>query len=224
MSAVLELVSVQKTYGEGVTAVRAVKQADLALQRGQLVLIMGPSGSGKTTLLSLMGCLTKPSAGVVRVVGREVQHLAEHQLPQVRSGNFGFVFQDFNLFAELTTRENVALALDIANQPERVDRVPTLLERLGLGDKLERKIRELSGGQKQRVAIARALVTEPPILLCDEPTAALDTETGLSIMTLLRQVAEDGCGVAVVSHDPRLTKFADRLFHMRDGVLTEAAA
>ncbi len=223
MTPVLELANVEKTYGSGAMAVRAVKRADLRLHQGELMLIMGPSGSGKTTLLSLMGCLTKPSEGRVLVEGREVQALREEQLPEVRSGSFGFVFQDFNLFPELTAEENVMLALDISARPSRTS-AAEMLGKLGLADKVKRSVRELSGGQKQRVAIARALVTAPPILLCDEPTAALDTETGLAIMDLLRAAAEEGCGVAVVSHDPRLTRFADRVLRMQDGVLLEAAA
>lgn len=226
---VLHLEAVQKTYGAGATAVRAVREADFDLRRGQLALIMGPSGSGKTTLLSLMGCLTKPSVGKVKVRGREVQDLAESQLPPVRSSSFGFVFQDFNLFPELSAEENVALAIDInragGGDPgppsEDRQRAAQILRKLGLSEKVTRKVRELSGGQKQRVAIARALVTAPPILLCDEPTAALDTETGLAIMAILRAAAEEGRGVAIVSHDPRLTRFADRVLHMNDGVLSE---
>jgi putative ABC transport system ATP-binding protein len=221
--AVLSLREVTKTYGEGATAVEAVKRAELRVHRGELILIMGPSGSGKTTLLSLMGCLMKPSTGAIEVQGRRVDWLPEAELPSVRSQSFGFIFQDFNLFPQLTAEENVALALDVADRSGERPRAAEVLGRLGLADKVDRSVRQLSGGQKQRVAIARALVTQPLILLCDEPTAALDTETGLAILKLLRAAAADGRGVVVVSHDPRLKVFADRVLNMHDGILEEAA-
>ncbi len=222
METVIELTRVKKSYRSGGGFVHAVREATVGLRRGELSLFMGPSGSGKTTLLFLMGCLLRPTEGTIRVLDQDVHDLEERDLPSIRSRYFGFVFQDFNLFPQLSAEENVALALDIAKNPPGAKRPSDLLGRFGLGDKTTRMARDLSGGEKQRVSIARALVTSPPIVLADEPTAALDSATGLQIMDTLKEVAREGRAVAVVSHDLRLTRFADRLFSMRDGCLEES--
>jgi putative ABC transport system ATP-binding protein len=219
------LVGVGKTYGTGENAVHALSQATLDIRAGEVTLIEGPSGSGKTTLISIMGLLLTPTSGEVWIEGRDVAGLGERQLPGLRARNFGFVFQGFNLFPALTAVENVAMAIQMKAPRASVARHATaeakrLLELVGLGPRMHHLPADLSGGQKQRVAIARALGGNPPILVGDEPTAALDTKTALSVMELLRQLAsEQGRAVVVVTHDPRLERFADRVVRVEDGFI-----
>jgi putative ABC transport system ATP-binding protein len=223
--AIVELNQVSKVYGAGENAVTALADADLRVHAGELVLIEGPSGSGKTTLLSILGLLLRPTAGQVVVGGRAVSGLPERELPAVRAKTFGFIFQGFNLFPALTARENVALAIrmkdprvkDAGAQAER------LLDAVGLGTRMHHLPEDLSGGQKQRVAIARALGGDPPLILGDEPTAALDSKTALSVMELLRGLVTRGRGVAIVTHDHRLERFADRVVRVDDGRVSELA-
>jgi putative ABC transport system ATP-binding protein len=226
MSAVAVSVrDVTKTYAQGEAAMRALDGVDLDVSRGDLVLLMGPSGSGKTTLLSIMGCILRPTSGSVRVLEREVSSLPERALPRVRLDNIGFVFQGFNLFPTLTAQANVALALDLKGVARRdaARRAGALLEQVGLGGKLEAYPADLSGGQKQRVAIARAIAGDPPIVLADEPTAALDTQSGHAVMDLLRALAhERDRSVVIVSHDSRMLGYADRIVHLEDGRIVEA--
>ena len=215
-----ELRGIGKTYGTGEHAVDALVAADLAIYPGEVMLIEGPSGSGKTTLISILGLLLRATTGSIRIGDREVGQLGERDLPALRAKTFGFVFQGFNLFPALTALENVALAIRMkdgkAKDPEGQARA--LLERVGLGPRAHHLPADLSGGQKQRVAIARALGGDPPILVGDEPTAALDTKTALSVMELLRGLASDhGRAVVVVTHDPRLERFADRVVRVEDG-------
>lgn len=216
------LVNVGKTYGTGEHAVAALSNATLDIRAGEVTLIEGPSGSGKTTLISILGLLLTPTAGEIWIDGKNVAGLGERQLPELRARNFGFVFQGFNLFPALTALENVAMAIRMkdarAKQPEAEAR--RLLELVGLGARMHHLPADLSGGQKQRVAIARALGGNPPILVGDEPTAALDTKTALSVMELLRELASTrGRAVVVVTHDPRLERFADRVVRVEDGVI-----
>jgi putative ABC transport system ATP-binding protein len=226
MEPIVELRKVSKVYGAGENAVTALADADLVVHPGELLLIEGPSGSGKTTLLSILGLLLRPSAGHVVVSGRTVTGLPERDLPAVRARTFGFIFQGFNLFPALSARDNVALAIrmkdprarDPAAQAER------LLESVGLGTRMHYLPGDLSGGQKQRVAIARALGGDPPLILGDEPTAALDSKTALSVMELLRSLATRGRGVAIVTHDHRLERFADRIVRVDDGQVSEMQA
>ena len=213
-------VRVTKSYGEGDTAVTALEQADLEIFPGEILLIEGPSGSGKTTLLSILGLVLKPTAGEVWVGDRDVAHLSQRELAAVRAENFGFIFQGFNLFPALSALENVALAIRMkgggTRKPEAEAR--RLLTAVGLADRMHYLPANLSGGQKQRVAIARALGGDPPIILGDEPTAALDTKTALGVMDLLRGLAvEQGRAVVVVTHDPRLERFAHRVARVEDG-------
>jgi len=225
MEPILSLRGVSMTYGKGETAVRALREASLDVQAGEVVLVEGPSGSGKTTLLSIIGCLMKPTVGEVRVRGRDVVPLREREMPAIRAGTFGFVFQGFNLFGALTALENVAVTIRMKDPRARgVDaEAKRLLELVGLGDRLHHVPADLSGGQKQRVAIARALASSPPVLLGDEPTAALDSKTGLSVMELLgRLAAEEGRAVVVVTHDARLERFADRIVLVEDGEVRPA--
>jgi putative ABC transport system ATP-binding protein len=217
----LSLEHVSKTYGSGSTATMALQGASLNLYAGEVLLLMGPSGSGKTTLLSIMGCILRPTSGVVRVWGEDVTRLREKALPRVRRRHMGFVFQAFNLFPALSAGENVELSLDVKRVRGRIrERAAELLAQVGLTQKYHAFPADLSGGQKQRVAIARALAGDPDIVLADEPTAALDSHSGLEVMTLLQSVAhKTGRAVAVVSHDPRMVPFADRIVHVEDGRL-----
>jgi putative ABC transport system ATP-binding protein len=202
-----QLRRISKTYGTGEHAVAALVDADLAIHPGEVMLIEGPSGSGKTTLISILGLLLRPTAGEVVIGGRDAAKLGERELPALRASHFGFVFQGFNLFPALSAVENVALAIRMKD--------PRARDPMGQAHHLPA---DLSGGQKQRVAIARALGGNPPILVGDEPTAALDTKTALGVMELLRALATDqGRAVVVVTHDPRLERFADRVVRVEDG-------
>jgi len=222
-----KLISVRdltKTYGSGPTAFRALESVNLEVERGEVMLLMGPSGSGKTTLISILGCILRPTSGSVRILGEEVTNLSEKQLPRVRLQNIGFIFQGFNLFPTLTAGENVELALDLKNQRGAAARVKAraALEQVGLGTKFDSFPADLSGGEKQRVAIARALATEPQVVLADEPTAALDSHSGRTVMHMLRDMAhQHGRAVVVVTHDNRVLEYGDRLVRIEDGSILE---
>jgi putative ABC transport system ATP-binding protein len=214
------LVRTGKIYGSGETAVTALADASIDILPGQVTLIEGPSGSGKTTLISILGLLLKPTSGEVWLEGKNVAGLTERDLPPLRARNFGFVFQGFNLFPALTALDNVAIAIQMKDPRAKAprDEARRLLDMVGLASRAHHLPADLSGGQKQRVAIARALGGNPPIIVGDEPTAALDTKTALSVMELLRELAsEQGRAVVVVTHDPRLERFADRVVRVEDG-------
>jgi len=218
------LVDAGKIYGSGENAVAALAGATLDILPGQVTLIEGPSGSGKTTLISILGLLLRPTSGQVWMEGRDVSQLTESALPMLRARNLGFVFQGFNLFPALTALENVAMAIQMKDPSAKNPRgeARRLLELVDLGSRANHLPADLSGGQKQRVAIARALGGNPPILVGDEPTAALDTKTALSVMELLRDLATNrGRAVVVVTHDPRLEKYADRVVRVEDGRIQE---
>jgi putative ABC transport system ATP-binding protein len=218
------LVRTGKVYGSGEHAVAALAEADLDIHAGEVTLIEGPSGSGKTTLISILGLLLRPTSGEVWIEGRDVSKLTERDLPSLRARNFGFVFQGFNLFPALTALENVAMAIQMKDPRAKDPRgeARRLLDLVGLGARAHHLPADLSGGPKQRVAIARALGGNPPILVGDEPTAALDTKTALSVMELLRELATSrGRAVVVVTHDPRLERFADRVVRVEDGRIQE---
>jgi putative ABC transport system ATP-binding protein len=209
-----------KIYREGATELRALQQVDLEVRAGELTMLMGPSGSGKTTLLSILGCILRASEGRLEVLGRDVSALPESELPRIRREGIGFVFQGFNLFPTLTAAENVALALDLRGMRagEAKKRGEELLAQVGLTQKTRSFPADLSGGQKQRVAIARALSGDPPILLADEPTAALDSTSGRTVIELLQRLARvHGRAVVMVTHDPRVLSFGDRIIHLEDG-------
>jgi putative ABC transport system ATP-binding protein len=223
METAVSVRNLTKTYESGEAAVRALRDVDLDIARGELVLLMGPSGSGKTTLLSIMGCILRPTSGSVRVRGREVTRLSEKELPRVRLNHIGFIFQGFNLFPTLTAGENVELALDLKGIQGEVARrrAGKLLDQVGLSDKYNTFPSDLSGGQKQRVAIARALAGDPDIILADEPTAALDSHSGRLVIEMLRNLArQNGRAVAIVTHDNRTLEFGDRIVHIEDGGIT----
>jgi putative ABC transport system ATP-binding protein len=224
---VLSVHELTKTYGEGDLAVAAVRQLDLEVDPGEVVLIMGPSGSGKTTLLLMLGAMLRPTAGTIAVDGIDVSRAPERALPPLRARHFGFVFQDFNLLSALDATENVELACNLAGLTGRAAhrRATELLARLGLSERMRFRPDQLSGGEKQRVAIARALANDAPIILADEPTANLDSGHGREIARLLRQLAtDDGRSVVIVSHDDRLKEIADRVLWLEDGHFRELAA
>ena len=209
-----------KIFGDGPTAFRALDSVDLEVERGEVMLLMGPSGSGKTTLVSILGCILRPTSGSVKILGEEVTRLSEKQLPKVRLENIGFIFQSFNLFPTLTAGENVELALDLKGQrgPAAKRRARGLLEQVGMGPKYDSFPADLSGGEKQRVAIARAVATEPQVILADEPTAALDSHSGRTIVVMLRELAHrQNRAVVIVTHDSRVLEFGDRVVHIEDG-------
>ena len=219
---VVEAVNVAKILGSGAAQVAALKGVSLALNGGELTLLMGPSGSGKTTLLSILGCILTPTEGTVSVRGHSTESAGPEDLALLRREHVGFVFQSFHLFPTLTAADNVRLALDVRGEPSRSAKVRSreALAKVGLSHKVSAFPRELSGGEQQRVAIARAIVGNPSIILADEPTAALDGENGRAIMIILAGIAkEQGRGVLIVTHDPRLLPFADRVVHIEDGLI-----
>ncbi|MGA9668672.1 MAG: ABC transporter ATP-binding protein [Terracidiphilus sp.] len=223
MEVAIRVRGVTKTYAEGAARVRALEGIDLDLHKGELLFLMGPSGSGKTTLLSIMGCILRSTSGSLQVAGQEITGLSERELPRVRLSHIGFVFQAFNLFPTLTAVENVEVALELKGIRGALARTQALglLEQVHLDNKASAFPADLSGGQKQRVALARALAGDPDILLADEPTAALDSHTGRSVLELMRQLAHDhNRAVAVVTHDSRIADLGDRVVHIEDGVVS----
>ena len=213
---------VQMTYQTGHREVPILKGVDLAIHPGSIQLLMGPSGSGKTTLLSILAGILTPTGGAVRLLGEEITQLSKQALADFRLNNIGFIFQGVNLFPALTARENIEIALNLKGIRGRKARqqAKELLARVGLADRANNLPRDLSGGEKQRVAVARAIAQKPPLILADEPTAALDAHSGHQVMELLRKLAkEDGSTVVVVTHDPRIVDLADRIVHMEDGRL-----
>jgi putative ABC transport system ATP-binding protein len=215
---------VTKEFGDGDSCVLALRGVDLDVYAGQMTLLVGPSGCGKTTLISIIAGLLDPTAGDVHVLGEDLRRLGKRRLVQFRGSHIGFVFQQYNLLPSLTAAENAAVPLLIAGMRRReaVDRAGAILEAVGLGDRAGSLPSQMSGGQQQRVAIARALVHEPKLLVCDEPTAALDAHSGQTVMELLRRVAvQPGRAVIVVTHDSRVFGFGDRIAHMNDGLIEQ---
>jgi putative ABC transport system ATP-binding protein len=223
---VLELEGVSKVYGEGPAEVRALVDVDLSVEPGALVAVMGPSGSGKSTLLTIAGSLEEPSAGEVTVGGARLSAMSRDERARLRRRSIGFVFQDFNLLAGLTAVENVTLPLELDGVAARRARVAGIeaLERLGVADKAQRFPDDLSGGERQRVAIARAIVGERYLVLADEPTGALDTVNGESVMRLLRAACQRGVAGVVVTHEAQLASWADRIVFLRDGRVVDQTA
>lgn len=217
---VVRVENVEKTYHLGKVSVPALRGVNLALRRGEFVVIMGPSGSGKTTLLNLIGALDKPTKGKVYIDGEDLTTLNEGKLTQIRRHKIGFVFQFYNLIPVLTAFENVELPMLIAGKAkkERQERASRLLQMVGLADRAEHRPDELSGGEQQRVAIARSLANNPSIILADEPTGDLDSKTGREVILALHDAAKkENVTVVVVTHDPVVSERADRIFEMRDG-------
>ncbi|HEX8893346.1 MAG TPA: ABC transporter ATP-binding protein [Terriglobales bacterium] len=231
MSSAISVRNVTKEFVEGPNRVQVLHGVDFDVEQGEVVLLMGPSGSGKTTLLSIMGCILRATSGSVELAGREVATLSERELPAIRLENIGFIFQGFNLFPTLTVGENVELALDLkgVRGSKAKKEAGWLLDQVGLAAKRDSFPSDLSGGQKQRVAIARALSGSPSVILADEPTAALDSQSGRNVMEMMHELAhKHGRAVVVVTHDSRVLEFGDRIVHMEDGriaeAMTEAAA
>lgn len=223
----IRITNLHRRYEMGEAHVDALRGVDLTVARGEFVALVGPSGSGKSTVLNLIGGLDRPTGGQIWVDGVELTAQDERSLTAHRRHRVGFVFQSFNLLPRLTALENVALPLMFSGQPERerLSRARTLLEQVGLGDRLSHRPTQLSAGEQQRVAIARALVAAPALLLTDEPTGNLDTATGGEIMALLKALnAERGLTLLVVTHDPEVAAFADRIVRLRDGRVAEEGA
>lgn len=221
---ITEAIGLKKQYNLGNITVDALAGVDLVVEKGEFVALMGPSGSGKSTLLHLLGGLDKPSDGEVTLAGQRLSLLDDNQVTLVRRRNVGFVFQFFNLLPILTAEENVALPLTIDGKDFRKyqDRIDQLLELVGLTERRRHRPDQLSGGEQQRVSIARALITEPAIVLADEPTGNLDSKTGASIMELLRRSCDElGQTIVVVTHDPRAATYADRVVFLQDGRIVD---
>ncbi|MEQ1730088.1 MAG: ABC transporter ATP-binding protein [Vicinamibacterales bacterium] len=220
MRTALQARGLRKVYAQGEAAMVAVDAVDLDVHHGELTLLMGPSGSGKTTLVSILGGILRPTSGSVSIDGRQIDGLNDRELSAFRLRHIGFVFQGFNLFPTLSALQNVELAFDlrgIRGAAARRD-ATELLDQVGLAPKLHTYPAELSGGQKQRVAIARALVGSPTVLLADEPTAALDSSSGHTVMHLFQRLArERGRAVVIVTHDGRMQSYANRIVQMADG-------
>ena len=220
----LDLKEITKEYKLGETVVRALRGLDLSIEEGEIVAIMGPSGSGKSTLMHIIGALDTPSNGTAFLDGQDLERLKEKQLVALRGKKVGFVFQTFNLIQTLTAQQNVELPMIFQGirRAERAQRAKELLVKVGLADRVRHKPSELSGGERQRVAIARALANDPEIILADEPTGNLDTESGGAILEMLKGLrVDDGKTVIIVTHDPEATAIADRVIHLRDGHVVE---
>ena len=220
---VAKVVDAGKEYKVGDTTIVALKASSMELRAGEMLLIIGPSGSGKTTLLSLLGCVIYPNYGEVWIDDVKVNDLDETKLAALRLKKIGFIFQRFNLIAPLTTLENVMMPLILQgfSDKEAKEKATTALEKVGMGDRMNNLSNDLSGGQQQRVAIARALVTNPAMMLCDEPTASLDLASAGIVMRELKELAKQGKAVAVVTHDTRLRPFADRIIYVLDGAISD---
>ena len=218
---IAQLQAAGKTYEVGSQIITALQPSTLDINEGELLLIIGPSGSGKTTLLSLLGCVIYPTNGKVYVNGQCVNDLNQRELAALRLNTIGFVFQNFNLIAPLNSLETVMVPLQLqgVSHREARERAESALEKVGMMDRAKNKPKALSGGQQQRVAIARALVTEPKMLLCDEPTASLDASSMSVVMDELKTLAASGKAVAVVTHDPRLMPYANKVVEVKNGMV-----
>jgi putative ABC transport system ATP-binding protein len=221
---IIELADVRKVYRSGSLSVEALRGISLRIEEGELVAIMGPSGSGKSTLMHILGCLDVPTAGSYHLAGQDVSKMTEQELAHVRNRRIGFVFQQFNLLPSMTAWRNVELPLAYANvsKVERRRRAEDALARVGLADRAHHRPGELSGGQQQRVAVARALVTDPAVVLADEPTGNLDSASTEEILVLFRQLHQAGRTVVLITHEPDVAAVASRVVRVRDGMVSEA--
>jgi putative ABC transport system ATP-binding protein len=218
-SAVIDLSDVHKVYKSGMLEVEAVRGVTTTIEDGEFVAVTGPSGSGKSTLMHIIGCLDVPSSGTYRLAGDDVSNMSEMELARIRNRRIGFVFQQYNLLPTMTAWRNVELPLTYAavDRTERRQRAMAALERVGITGHAQHRPGEMSGGQQQRVAVARALVADPDLILCDEPTGALDTAAASEVLSLLEELHASGRTVVVITHEPDVAARAQRILRMRDG-------
>ena len=220
---IVALDRISRTYAMDGVRVDALRDVSLAVAPGEFVAIIGPSGSGKSTMMNIIGCLDRPSSGAYRLAGTPVAELSDDGLARLRSRTIGFVFQSYNLLPRTTALENVATPLlyQGVGRRERTKRATAALERLGLADRLHHEPSQLSGGQQQRVAVARAIVTDPALILADEPTGNLDTASGRDVLAVLRELHATGRTIVLITHDAEVATAATRQVHIRDGQLTD---
>lgn len=219
MKNLISIRDIVKNYMVGEIVVRALRSVSLEIAKGEYVAIMGPSGSGKSTLMNLLGCLDTPTSGVYILNGKDVSKMDDNQLAEIRNKEIGFVFQTFNLLPRYTAIENITLPLVYAGIPksQRLEKAQVAVDSVGLGDRQHHRPNELSGGQRQRVAIARALVNDPSIILADEPTGNLDTQTSIDIMNLFHEIHKKGNTIILVTHEEDIALHAHRIIRLRDG-------
>ena len=219
MAAVVEIKNVSKIYGEGLSEVRALDDVDLTIEENEFVAIVGPSGSGKSTMMNLIGCLDKPTRGIVKIAGQDVNELNDVKLTQLRNYAIGFVFQQFFLLPKTTAVDNVSTPLLYRglSGKEAKEKSLAMLAKLGLADRSDHQPTQLSGGQQQRVAIARALVTDPTIILADEPTGALDSQSGEQVMNLMEALHKEGKTIILITHEAEVANRAHRRITLKDG-------
>ena len=221
ITSIIRATNLKKIYQVGETQVNALDGLDVEIERGAYIALMGPSGSGKSTLMNVLGCLDTPTSGVYILNGNDVSSLSDDKLAEIRNKEIGFVFQTFNLLPRYTALENVALPMIYAGIPytDRISRAEKVLQKVGLGDRMDHRPNELSGGQRQRVAVARALVMNPSIILADEPTGNLDSVTSDGIMQLFSEINKDGNTVIVVTHEEDIAAHAEKTIRLKDGKL-----
>ena len=218
---IIEIKGLKREFAVGSEIVKALKGVDVSVMKNEYLAMMGPSGSGKSTLMNLLGCLDTPTAGAYNLNGTNVSSLKDNDLAEIRNKEIGFIFQTFNLLPRLTALENVSLPLVYAgyNSEDRKIKAQDVLEKVGLGDRMDHRPNQLSGGQRQRVAVARALVNDPSIILADEPTGNLDSKTSLDIMRLFEEIHEMGNTLIVVTHEEEVASHAHRILRLRDGLV-----
>ena len=221
METLISLKEITRDFPLGGQTVKVLRGIDLNIEKNEYVALMGPSGSGKSTLMNLLGCLDTPTSGEYWLNGKDVSKMSDNDLAEVRNTEIGFVFQTFNLLPRSTALENVSLPMVYAGKSnsERVSRATSVLEQVGLSDRMDHRPNQLSGGQRQRVAVARALVNKPSIILADEPTGNLDSKTSVEIMNLFKEIHALGNTVIVVTHEEEIAQHAKRIIRLRDGII-----